>query len=139
MFACQNPSQSASSTTGRKTLPKSFLNRFTKIYLNELTLDDYRVILNSLAGDVFKTQAEVDWLLQLTIKIEKACFSGVGHVEGTISVNMRDLSRFLRIYKQVLARGQSTYLQAILYAFNCTYLLKEGVSEEKRQHCLRLI
>ena len=45
VFACQNPSQSSSSVGGRKTLPKSFLNRFNKIYLEELTQDDYRCIL----------------------------------------------------------------------------------------------
>ena len=41
VFACQNPSQSASSTTGRKTLPKSFLNRFIKIFLDDLTREDF--------------------------------------------------------------------------------------------------
>jgi len=45
VFACQNPSQSSSSVGGRKTLPKSFLNRFNKIYLEELSHDDYRCIL----------------------------------------------------------------------------------------------
>ncbi len=45
VFACQNPSQSSSSVGGRKTLPKSFLNRFNKIYLEELTLEDYQIII----------------------------------------------------------------------------------------------
>ena len=45
VFACQNPSQSTSSVGGRKTLPKSFLNRFNKIYLEELTQKDYEVII----------------------------------------------------------------------------------------------
>lgn len=55
-----------------------------------------------------------------------------------IGVNMRDLSRFLRVYKQALV-GNATSLQAILYAFNCTYLLKEGVTDAKRQNCLKII
>ena len=46
VFACQNPSQSSSSVGGRKTLPKSFLNRFNKIYLDELTYEDYKCILD---------------------------------------------------------------------------------------------
>lgn len=45
VFACQNPSTSSSSVGGRKTLPKSFLNRFNKIYLEELSRDDYACIL----------------------------------------------------------------------------------------------
>ena len=66
VFACQNPSQSASSTSGRKTLPKSFLNRFTKIYLNELTREDYRVIMREVASDKFTSTEQIDWLLELT-------------------------------------------------------------------------
>lgn len=62
VFACQNPSQSSGSTSGRKTLPKSFLNRFAKIYLEDLTTDDYQVILNHQASDVF-SQTQVDSLL----------------------------------------------------------------------------
>jgi midasin len=50
VFACQNPSQQQSQTggasvSGRKTLPKSFLNRFNKIYLEELKQEDYRQII----------------------------------------------------------------------------------------------
>jgi len=43
VFACQNPSSSG--VMGRKTLPKSFLNRFNKIYLEELGHEDYRIIV----------------------------------------------------------------------------------------------
>ncbi len=46
LFACQNPSQSSSSVGGRKSLPKSFLNRFNKIYLEELTQIDYLCIVD---------------------------------------------------------------------------------------------
>lgn len=59
VFACQNPSSSSSATSGRKTLPQSFLNRFAKIYLNDLTLEDYEVILRSLTHDLdFSTGEE---------------------------------------------------------------------------------
>ena len=44
----------------------SFLNRFTKIYLNELTIEDYRVIIKNVAGEFFNTSEQVDWLLSLT-------------------------------------------------------------------------
>ncbi|GAB4842594.1 hypothetical protein Ancab_012570 [Ancistrocladus abbreviatus] len=45
VFACQNPSYQGG---GRKGLPKSFLNRFTKVYVDELAEDDYQFICRSL-------------------------------------------------------------------------------------------
>ncbi|XP_068635226.1 midasin isoform X2 [Aristolochia californica] len=45
VFACQNP---PSQGGGRKGLPKSFLNRFTKVYVDELSEHDYLSICSSL-------------------------------------------------------------------------------------------
>ncbi|CAM8907839.1 unnamed protein product [Rhodiola kirilowii] len=45
VFACQNPSHQGG---GRKGLPKSFLNRFTKVYVDELNDFDYLCIIRSL-------------------------------------------------------------------------------------------
>jgi len=45
IFATQNPVNQGG---GRKFLPKSFLNRFIKIYLNDLSKDDYKQILINL-------------------------------------------------------------------------------------------
>ncbi|CAK7356901.1 unnamed protein product [Dovyalis caffra] len=45
IFACQNP---FSQGGGRKGLPKSFLNRFTKVYIDELVEGDYLSICTSL-------------------------------------------------------------------------------------------
>ncbi|KAD4889375.1 hypothetical protein E3N88_21448 [Mikania micrantha] len=45
VFACQNPSSQGS---GRKGLPKSFLNRFTKVYVDELVEEDHCFICSSL-------------------------------------------------------------------------------------------
>ncbi|KAI3727341.1 hypothetical protein L1987_67154 [Smallanthus sonchifolius] len=45
VFACQNPSNQGG---GRKGLPKSFLNRFTKVYVDELVVEDHLFICSSL-------------------------------------------------------------------------------------------
>ncbi|KAJ0755641.1 putative von Willebrand factor, type A, AAA+ ATPase domain, midasin, midasin, AAA lid domain 7 [Helianthus annuus] len=45
VFACQNPSNQGG---GRKGLPKSFLNRFTKVYVDELVEKDHLFICRSL-------------------------------------------------------------------------------------------
>jgi midasin len=70
VFACQNPSQSSGSTTGRKTLPKSFLNRFIKIYLDDLTTSDFELILAHIAGDMFASNSDVKKLLRVTQQIQ---------------------------------------------------------------------
>ncbi|KAJ3682433.1 hypothetical protein LUZ60_015006 [Juncus effusus] len=44
VFACQNPSSQGG---GRKGLPKSFLNRFAKVYVDELSAEDYLFICQS--------------------------------------------------------------------------------------------
>ncbi|XP_020701231.1 midasin isoform X3 [Dendrobium catenatum] len=44
IFACQNPSSQGG---GRKGLPKSFLNRFTKVHVDELAAEDYLFICQS--------------------------------------------------------------------------------------------
>ncbi|KAL9235481.1 hypothetical protein vseg_010237 [Gypsophila vaccaria] len=45
VFACQNPTHQGG---GRKGLPKSFLNRFTKVYVDELSEKDHHFICRSL-------------------------------------------------------------------------------------------
>ncbi|KMZ78504.1 hypothetical protein PVIIG_01281 [Plasmodium vivax India VII] len=47
LFCCQNP---YSEGGGRKGLPKSFLNRFSKIYFEELNEEDYLCIVQRLYG-----------------------------------------------------------------------------------------
>ncbi|KAG8656474.1 hypothetical protein MANES_04G142500v8 [Manihot esculenta] len=51
VFACQNP---FSQGGGRKGLPRSFLNRFTKVYIDELVEDDYLFISSSLYPSIPK-------------------------------------------------------------------------------------
>jgi midasin len=45
VFACQNP---LSQGGGRKGLPKSFLNRFTKVYMDTLSKEDFLFIAKAL-------------------------------------------------------------------------------------------
>ncbi|MQL83108.1 hypothetical protein Taro_015594 [Colocasia esculenta] len=49
VFACQNPMNQGG---GRKGLPKSFLNRFTKVYVDELGAEDYLFICQSVHPSV---------------------------------------------------------------------------------------
>ena len=49
VFGCQNPLQQGG---GRKGLPKSFLNRFTQVWMEELGVDDMLLIINAQFGTV---------------------------------------------------------------------------------------
>ncbi|EJC98837.1 P-loop containing nucleoside triphosphate hydrolase protein [Fomitiporia mediterranea MF3/22] len=49
VFAAQNP---LSQGSGRKGLPKSFLNRFTKVYIEQLTPDDLLLICQNLFPNI---------------------------------------------------------------------------------------
>lgn len=48
IFAAQNPLHQGG---GRKGLPKSFVNRFTKVYINELSSDDLALVCRHLFPD----------------------------------------------------------------------------------------
>lgn len=81
-------------------MPKSFLNRFTKIFLDDLLIDDYRVILQKQASDVFN-EAKVESLLMVTARAGTITKNNPNADHST--VNMRDLSRFMTLYRSYLA------------------------------------
>jgi midasin (ATPase involved in ribosome maturation) len=81
-------------------LPKSFLNRFTKIFLDDLLIEDYRVILKRQASDVFD-EAKVESLLRVTARAGALTKNNPNADHS--SVNMRDLSRFMTLYRSYLA------------------------------------
>ncbi|KAH8321594.1 hypothetical protein KR074_009789 [Drosophila pseudoananassae] len=51
IFACQNPLKQGG---GRKGLPQSFLNRFTKVYLRKLSTEDLLHVVNIKYGKYFE-------------------------------------------------------------------------------------
>ncbi|ORX44311.1 P-loop containing nucleoside triphosphate hydrolase protein, partial [Piromyces finnis] len=55
VFGAQNPQQQGG---GRKGLPKSFLNRFTQVYVDQLGMDDLLCISQSLYPDIGKDLIE---------------------------------------------------------------------------------
>lgn len=73
LFGCQNPLQQG---CGRKGLPKSFLNRFTKVYVNELTRADLTEIASTLYPQI------PDSVLNQMIAFNTAVAS-LGSLQGT--------------------------------------------------------
>lgn len=79
LFAAQNP---VSQGGGRKGLPKSFLNRFTKIYMEELTTEDYTSIISNLFP--MNSHAEI---VSFNAKMRK-------EIDGPWEFNLRDMLRY---------------------------------------------
>ncbi|KAL0877422.1 hypothetical protein Bca101_027127 [Brassica carinata] len=90
VFACQNPSSQGG---GRKGLPKSFLNRFTKVYVDELVEDDYLFICRSLYPSIPSP------LLSKLITLNRQLHDGTmvdrkfGHDGSPWEFNLRDVIR----------------------------------------------
>lgn len=78
IFASQNPIEHG---IGRKNLPKSFLNRFTKIYLEDLTDQNYFDIIKCRFGQ-YCTDEEIKALITMTHELE----SLVSRLEIIISI-----------------------------------------------------
>lgn len=100
IFASQNPIEHG---IGRKNLPKSFLNRFTKIYLEDLNDDNYFSIIKCRFGGVCSDE-EIKALINMTHELEyllredRLKFSTEMNVDSHEKFNLRDLSRFFLVY-----------------------------------------
>lgn len=79
LFAAQNP---VSQGGGRKGLPKSFLNRFTKIYMHDLGQEDYLAILSNLFG-----AENNDQIIKMSQGLRK-------NLDGPWEFNLRDMLRW---------------------------------------------
>ena len=112
IFAAQNP---LSQGGGRKGLPKSFVNRFTKVYIEELTSDDYLLVCHHLFPDIG------DEVLQAMIKFNsninqevviRKMFARDGF---PWEFNLRDVIRWGTLMMKQGHRGPTTYLETIYF------------------------
>ena len=100
IFATQNPVNQGG---GRKFLPKNFLNRFVKIYLDELNINDYKEILekifiseksnHSIDKELIKKLVDFNEEVKHEIKKNKISLNEVGEF------NLRTMIKFLNTYK----------------------------------------
>ncbi|KAK9131363.1 hypothetical protein Sjap_011850 [Stephania japonica] len=98
VFACQNPSRQGG---GRKGLPKSFLNRFTKVYVDELVEDDYLSICSSLHPSV--PQSILSKLISFNKRLyeDTMLFHKYGEDGSPWEFNLRDVIRSCQIIEGV--------------------------------------
>jgi midasin len=96
IFACQNP---FSQGGGRKGLPKSFLNRFLKVYMDPLTQNDLLDILSKAFSHQSINKDDLLKMIQFNDEINRQVnvLKQWGHAKGhsiTWEFNLRDLFRW---------------------------------------------
>ena len=91
VFGCQNP---LSEGGDRKGLPKSFLNRFSKVYMSGLTPEDYKLICLTLHPELgqklVEKLVEFNQILDQQIVVQKKW----GQSGAPWEFNLRDLLRW---------------------------------------------
>ena len=101
IFACQNPYGQVS---GRKGLPKSFLNRFTTIYFSNLEKIDLKIICEQLYENVSADSLEK--MLNFNEKL------GEEFNNNQWDFNLRDLLKWCQIFDENTSEGfQLIYLK----------------------------
>ncbi|CAI4227621.1 unnamed protein product [Auanema sp. JU1783] len=90
-FACQNPRAQGGN---RRALPKSFVNRFTNIWVDDLTVEDIVFILKEIDVDNVLTDQQIHSM----VEINKRLSDDTTLVGGPYSFNLRDLLRWLDYY-----------------------------------------
>ncbi len=113
IFAAQNPIQQGG---GRKGLPKSYVNRFTKVFVDPLTPAD----LLQISKSMFPNYPE-DWLQRMIlynsrVEEETSMKNSFGRIGSPWEFNLRDIFRW-----GVLLHGTDTLLHPVEH-LRTTYL-----------------
>jgi len=95
VFAAQNPQYQGG---GRKGLPKSFVNRFSVVYVDTLKTDDLNLISNHLYPDINPetTSKVIEFISRL--EDEVVTHKKWGSAGGPWEFNLRDTLRWLALY-----------------------------------------
>ncbi|GAB2222234.1 hypothetical protein Drorol1_Dr00013440 [Drosera rotundifolia] len=124
VFACQNPSHQGG---GRKGLPKSFLNRFTKVYVDELVEDDYRYICSSLFPEISGPMLEKMISFNKRLYEETMLYRKFAQEGSPWEFNLRDVIRSCEIIRG--SPGKSKYASIL----NVVYVQRMRTAEDRRK------
>ncbi|BFG04951.1 midasin [Drosophila madeirensis] len=109
IFACQNPLKQGG---GRKGLPQSFLNRFTKVYLRKLTTEDLLHVVQVKYGEYFEQLgSHFSSLLEADNLVQGSLFdvyNGKAASNEEASPNCFDLAARLVRFSEQLDAGVAT-------------------------------
>lgn len=109
IFAAQNP---LSQGGGRKGLPKSFINRFTKVYIEELKPDDLLLVCQHIFPTV-GTDLLHAMITFNTALSDAVCKRSFAHEGSPWEFNLRDVIRWGTLLCYGISRHPSDYLRSV--------------------------
>lgn len=89
LFACQNPLRQGGA---RRGLPKSFLNRFTQVFVDALTDEDLKFIAASQYPQIEKD--DISKMIEFNSRMSKEAGVTWGFYGAPWEMNLRDVSRW---------------------------------------------
>nr|XP_033792626.1 midasin isoform X2 [Geotrypetes seraphini] len=94
IFGCQNPYRQGG---GRKGLPRSFLNRFTQVYVDQLSVSDMEFIANTMFPAIGKST--ISKMVAFNNKVDHKVMveRSWGQKGGPWEFNLRDLFRWCQL------------------------------------------
>ncbi|XP_078398522.1 midasin [Cetorhinus maximus] len=94
IFGCQNPYRQGG---GRKGLPKSFLNRFTQVYVDQLSVTDMEYIADTMfpaiGKNIISKMVRFNYKINQDVMVERKW----GQKGGPWEFNLRDLFRWCQL------------------------------------------
>ncbi|XP_012135538.2 midasin [Megachile rotundata] len=102
LFACQNPLRQGGA---RRGLPKSFLNRFTQVFVDTLEQRDLKFILNSQFPKI--PEELLDKMIQFNEELSSQVGITWGHLGSPWEMNLRDVTRWCEITMSASERNPS--------------------------------
>ncbi|KAI3455601.1 hypothetical protein Pfo_012264 [Paulownia fortunei] len=112
VFACQNPSYQGG---GRKGLPKSFLNRFTKVYVDELVDEDYLSICSSLFPSIERSLLLKLVVFNKRLHQDTMLYHKFGQDGSPWEFNLRDVIRSCQIIQDASEKSKSECFLSSIY------------------------
>ncbi|KAF7722956.1 AAA ATPase midasin [Apophysomyces ossiformis] len=110
VFGAQNPLQQGG---GRKGLPKSFVNRFTQVYVEHLTTDDLLFICAHLFPQFEREILEKMIELNTCLYEETMIRCSFGRKGSPWEFNLRDVFRWLELMKRDKVNNPAEFLDTI--------------------------
>lgn len=122
IFACQNPTQQGG---GRKGLPKSFLNRFTKVYLDQFTSSDLHFVATTIFPSIpaATVAGMVKFNQELAVEtMEKFLYARLG---SPWEFNLRDILRWCQLVASIPCSQPGDFVDML-------YLQRLRTSDDRR-------
>lgn len=127
VFAAQNPVIQGG---GRKGLPKSFINRFTKVYMEELSADDFFFVCRHVFPTVEEKMLRDMIALNSAFNVSISIKHSFAHEGNPWEFNLRDIFRWATL----LCSSPSRYHPS--QYFHDIYLHRFRTASDRNQACL---